>query len=56
MTKEEFHEEMIRIDETYGGDPESCHAKADDLMCEALERLGFSGGVKVFKTMHKWYA
>ena len=53
MTPEEFHDRMIALET---GDEESDHARADDLMCQALTELGYQDGVKVFETMGKWYA
>lgn len=38
------------------GDMEAGHSDADDLMCDVLEEMGFSEGVKIFREMDKWYA
>ena len=39
-----------------GGDEEVWHIKADDLMCEILEKTGFVETVKEFLKIPKWYA
>lgn len=35
---------------------ESMHIDMDDVMCEALMKLGFGEGVEIFKHTEKWYA
>lgn len=37
-------------------DHEHDHRVADDLICEILESLGYSEGIKIFKDMTRWYA
>lgn len=37
-------------------DTEDAHARADVLMCELLESLGYKEGVAIYKAMDKWYA
>lgn len=32
------------------------HAMADELLCYALEKLGYKEGVEIFKSIPKWYA
>ena len=54
MTPEEFKKEMEEIEQV--GDGEIRHDFADTLLCEVLEELGYSEGVKIFKSMEKWYA
>ena len=56
MTPEEFTEKMRFIAVEYGDDEEAAHGRADDLLMEALEALGYEAGVKVFRQMDKWYA
>ena len=56
MTPESFEAKMREIDRSRGGDPESAHGAADDLMCELLRSLGYGKGVSVFENMAKWYA
>lgn len=56
MTPEEFTEKMRFIAVEYGDDEEVAHGRADDLLMEALEALGYEAGVKVFRQMEKWYA
>lgn len=52
---EHFEREMrwIALSED---DPEVCHMKMDDFMCETLEKFGCSEGVRIFKDAVKWYA
>ena len=54
MTPEEFKRKMQEIDDEYG--TEDGHIKADDLMCEVLEWLGYDEGVEIFRQMYKWYS
>lgn len=54
MTPEEFKEKMQRI--ASGNDIEVRHANADDLLCDALEHLGYKDGVDIFRKFSKWYA
>lgn len=56
MTPEEFHDAMISLDLKFGHDPEIAHIKADELLCEVLESLGYGRGLRVYATMKKWYA
>ncbi len=51
----EFAEQMRAI-EKMKGDSEMMHIAADDLLCNVLESLGYSEGVKVFDSLNKWYA
>lgn len=54
ITPEEFKIKMQEITEI--GDPEIAHHEADELLCEALEALGYNDGVKAFHNVGKWYA
>ena len=47
-------EAMRQIEE--GDDKEERHAKADLLLCDILESLGYKQVVKLFKEMKKWYS
>lgn len=40
----------------YGDDEEIVHSMMDGIMCEALEKLGFTEGVEIFNEAPKWYA
>lgn len=55
ITPEEFKIKMQEI-AGFNGDIEGSHGFADELLCETLERLGYSEGIDIFKDMHKWYA
>ena len=37
-------------------DVEGRHYNMDELMCELLEHLGYSDGVKIFRDTDMWYA
>lgn len=39
-----------------GRDEEAWHEKADDLLCEMLNRLGYGEVVKAFERIPKWYS
>ena len=64
MSTEKFAERMKEISgnaevSPYGVgyiDVEKSHKKADQLMCDLLETLGYGRGVKIFNKMGKWYA
>lgn len=40
----------------YGDDEERVHGVMDGIMCETLDRLGFTEGVEIFNETPKWYA
>ena len=54
MTPEEFKYQMLRAANT--PDTELSHIRADELMCEILEELGYGEGIFVFRDMAKWYS
>lgn len=59
VTRKELEERtkrMNEIKEKFGGDPEAFHSKADDLILETLEVLGFKEMVETFKSIEVWYA
>lgn len=53
---ERFEHRMQDIRLNYGDDPEVCHGKMDDLMCETLEEFGCHAGVQIFKDAPKYYS
>ena len=53
MTPEEFETEMDYIARM--SDIETRHMEADELMCKALEELGFGRGVEIFEHISKYY-
>jgi len=55
MEPEEFKKRMSEIN-SHDNDEETDHKKADMLMCEVLESLGYGEGVEIFKNMPKYYA
>lgn len=40
----------------YGDDEKLVHGVMDVIMCETLDRLGFTEGVEIFDKAPKWYA
>jgi hypothetical protein len=58
MSPEEFKLAMqaLIVEEQNDGDTEETHYKADELMCDILEELGYGDGVALFNKLNKWYA
>jgi hypothetical protein len=58
MSPEEFKVAMqaLIVEEENDSDTEETHYKADKLMCDILEELGYGDGVALFNKLHKWYA
>lgn len=50
-----FERRMRDIRLKYGDDPEACHAKMDELMCETLEHFGCDEGVKIYRELKQYY-
>lgn len=48
--------EMQEAYQKYGDDEEIVHSIMDGIMCETLDRLGFTEGVEIFNEAPKWYA
>ena len=38
------------------GDPEYAHSRADELLCELLDSLGYGKIVELYSYVDKWYA
>lgn len=55
MMAAEFEKKMKEIAEIKHDD-EGRHKKADDLLCQALDSLGYSAGVEIYRKIGKWYA
>lgn len=51
-----FTEAMREAYQKYGDDEEIVHSVMDGIMCETLEKLGFTEGVEIFDEAPKWYA
>ncbi len=37
-------------------DIEAAHGKADDILCEVLDKLGYTEIVELYNGIEKWYA
>ena len=44
------------IEECNSGDKELDHLRADDVLCDLLDALGYNEIVTEFKKLEKWYA
>ena len=49
----EYTEKMANVP---SGDTEEDHMNADDLLCELLEKLGYSEVIERYRLIRKWYA
>ena len=56
ITPNELSAMLKNIKVKKGGDPEACHANADDLLCLVLKQLGYGEAVEIFDSLPKWYA
>ena len=57
IDKKEIEKEAIeRISEAEKLDCEEYHVRADDVLCEVLEKLGFKALVERYNSESKWYA
>lgn len=50
----EFSERIMS--ECMTDDPECDHMNGDGILCELLEKLGFSKVVEAYSEIYKWYA
>lgn len=53
MTKEKAIAELKEANKL---DTERAHYKADEILCELLNSLGYQEVVEVYKDIYKWYA
>jgi hypothetical protein len=53
-SKDKAIAELKAIDNS--GDTEINHSRADDVLCELLNDLGFDDVVDLYKMIDKWYA
>lgn len=51
-----FTAKMREAYRKYGDDEKIVHSMMDGIMCETLDRLGFTEGVEIFGEAPKWYA
>ena len=57
IDKKEIEKEAIeRIQEAEKLDCEEYHIRADDILCDVLEKLGFKALVERYNSESKWYA
>lgn len=52
----EYERKMSNIAESSNYDVEVDHSKADKLLCELLEKLGYKNIVDIFISLEKWYS
>lgn len=55
-TPDEFMEHTKEIVEMYKDDIERCHIELDSYVSEVMESLGYKEGIRIFRTVPKWYA
>lgn len=55
-TPEEFEAHIKHIIEQYEYNFEDKHVELDLYLCTVLESLGYSDGVRLFRSTQKWYA
>lgn len=48
--------EIAELQKSGGGDLEGDHIKADTILCEFLESLGYKDISEAFDKIRKWYA
>ena len=56
ITPGEFKDIMQGIKDDMECDRELMHIEMDDLLCEVLNDLGYSEGVKIYKNTDMWHA
>jgi hypothetical protein len=57
MNKELSEEAIKKLQkEVNNEDTESAHGKADDILCELLEKIGYEDVIKKYNEVSKWYA
>ena len=56
MTPEEFALTMSDIRKRSENDPEVCHVRMDDCLCDTLRELGYGEGIDIFNDTYKWYS
>lgn len=55
MNIQEAEKQMQEVVDN-SGDIESDHGKADAILCEFLESLGYKNLVEIYERIDKWYA
>ena len=57
-TPNEFKEYLKELsnDVTMSDNLEIAHINMDEYLCQTLEALGYSEGIKIFRTTPKWYS
>ena len=57
-TPEEFANHLKKLSTQFSldGDYETTHVLMDEYLCQTLSKLGYSEGIKIFRTTPKWYA
>jgi len=58
-TPYEFEQKIGSIMQLYWidrRDIETCHVELDEYICQVMESLGYSDGIRLFRKIPKWYA
>ena len=54
-SRDGFYREIIRITTELKDNKEEMHLELDQYLCETLEALGFSKGIRVYRSVEKNY-
>ena len=54
MTREDAIAKLVECQQY--GNPEQAHPKADDILCELLETLGYGDVVAEYQEVIRWFA
>lgn len=56
MTNEQYRALCERMQQLASdADIEAAHGKADDILCEVLDKLGYTEIVDLYNSIEKWY-
>jgi hypothetical protein len=53
---DKYLQKMNEVKLKYKDDEEVAHYKADNILCDLLDHLGYTKLVEVFYSIDKWYA
>jgi hypothetical protein len=52
----DFVDELRKLREEHGQDPEFAHGEADDILCKLLQFLGYTKVVREYRKIERWHA